>query len=456
MVNFKLENIGLIDNAEVSLNDFTLICGQNNTGKTYITYSIYGFLHNWSSLIDFDLNDSIFQELNENGFCKIDITNFEKKSKNILDRLSEKYTKSLDSIFSTDSEWFSKSSFQVEIENFKLNLGNELSNTFSSSKKDILQLKKVKDSTFLEISILSSNIKSELPQFILERSINESLGLIFFGEYLKKPFIITSERTGISLFHTELDINRNVMVEHLTNNKSKDINPFKLFEENISRYAMPIRKNIDFSRELEDEINRNKSFLFEDKEIAKYFTEMLNGGMYKFIKNEGIVFVTKKTKTKESKKIPMYLTSSASKSLLDLYAYITRFARKDEILIIDEPELNLHPNNHIIMARLLVYLLNNGIKVFITTHSDYLVKELNNLIRLNHKINEKAKTKIFKEYKYKEHDILDYKRISTYINDLGKINQVQINDMGMKIETFDTTINCLSNAMNEIYFNIED
>ena len=58
MVNFKLENIGLIDNAEVSLNDFTLICGQNNTGKTYITYSIYGFLHNWSSLIDFDLNDS--------------------------------------------------------------------------------------------------------------------------------------------------------------------------------------------------------------------------------------------------------------------------------------------------------------------------------------------------------------------------------------------------------------
>ena len=161
-------------------------------------------------------------------------------------------------------------------------------------------------------------------------------------------------------------------------------------------------------------------------------------------------------KTKESKKIPMYLTSSASKSLLDLYAYITRFARKDEILIIDEPELNLHPNNHIIMARLLVYLLNNGIKVFITTHSDYLVKELNNLIRLNHKINEKAKTKIFKEYKYKEHDILDYKRISTYINDLGKINQVQINDMGMKIETFDTTINCLSNAMNEIYFNIED
>ena len=115
MVNFKLENIGLIDNAEVSLNDFTLICGQNNTGKTYITYSIYGFLHNWSSLIDFDLNDSIFRELNENGFCKIDITSFEKESKNILDRLSEKYTKSLDSIFSTDSEWFSNSSFQVEI-----------------------------------------------------------------------------------------------------------------------------------------------------------------------------------------------------------------------------------------------------------------------------------------------------------------------------------------------------
>lgn len=68
MVKFKLENIGLIEKTEITLNDFTLICGENNTGKTYITYSIYGFLYSWNDLIDFDIDKSIFDELEENGF----------------------------------------------------------------------------------------------------------------------------------------------------------------------------------------------------------------------------------------------------------------------------------------------------------------------------------------------------------------------------------------------------
>ena len=63
MVKFKLENIGLIEKIEVSLNDLTLICGQNNTGKTYVTYSIYGFLDSWSNLIDFNIDKSLFLEI---------------------------------------------------------------------------------------------------------------------------------------------------------------------------------------------------------------------------------------------------------------------------------------------------------------------------------------------------------------------------------------------------------
>ena len=50
--------------------------------------------------------------------------------------------------------------------------------------------------------------------------------------------------------------------------------------------------------------------------------------------------------------------------------------------MIDEPELGLHPENQCRIARLLARLVNAGIKVFITTHSDYIVKELNTLIML--------------------------------------------------------------------------
>lgn len=448
MVNFKLENIGLIEKAEVSLNDFTLICGQNNTGKTYITYSIYGFLYSWDDLVDFNIEKSIFDELEENGFCNIDITIYENKLKDILNRLSSRYTNKLSNIFSVDDDWFEYSKFEVIVDNFKLDLSTELESTFSSSKKDILQLKKSKDSNLLEISTLMPNVNKQLPHFVLERGINRALGDIYFKEYFKAPFIITSERTGISLFYKELDINKNVMVEHITNNKSKDIDPFKLFEDSISRYAMPIRHNIDYTRDLGDGICKKKSFLYGDKEILGYFSDILQG-TYKVI-NKEVYFVTKKNK----KQIPMYFSSSATKSLIELYFYIQHSAQEGDLLIIDEPELNLHPDNHMKIARLLAHLLNKGIDIFITTHSDYLVKELNNLIRLNHKITDKEK--ILKKYKYKEHDILDYKRISAYINDFGSVNQVTINNFGMEIKTFDETINILSSAMDDIYFNIEE
>jgi len=176
------------------------------------------------------------------------------------------------------------SKFEVIIDNFELNSEVELESTFSSSKKDILQLKKAKNSNFLEISTLAPNVKKQLPHFVLEAGINRALGDIFFKEYFKIPFIITSERTGISLFYKELDINKNVMVEHLTNNKSKDIDPFKLFEDSISRYAMPIRHNIDYTRDLGDGICKKKSFLYGDKEI------LVKENIKPFIKSLGHIF----------------------------------------------------------------------------------------------------------------------------------------------------------------------
>ena len=40
----SLRNIGILDEADFEVGDITVICGENNTGKTYATYSLYGFL----------------------------------------------------------------------------------------------------------------------------------------------------------------------------------------------------------------------------------------------------------------------------------------------------------------------------------------------------------------------------------------------------------------------------
>jgi len=446
-LRFILQNIGLIENSEITLNDLTIICGQNNTGKTYVTYSIYGFLYKWRDLIDFKLSKNYITELDENGFCSINLEDFGEDVTNILTDLSKSYTNNLESVFSVDNEWFDNSLFEVKIDKFRLNLDLSFESKMTSSKKDILQMKKEKDSKVLEVSVLTTS-KKQLPHFILEQSINQALGEIYFGKYFKNPFIITSERTGISLFYKELDINKNVMVEHITNNKGKDINPFEIFEETISRYAMPVKHNIDYTRALADGISKKKSFLYGDREITKYFSDILQGS-YRVV-NKEVYFMTKKNK----KQIPMYFSSSAIKSLIELYFYIKHSAKKGDLLIIDEPELNLHPDNHRKITRLLAHLSNKGIYIFITTHSDYMIKEFNNLIRLKHKITDKEK--IMKKYGYKNHDILDYKKINSYINNTGKLSLTPIDNMGMEVDSFDKVLNELSSSMDDIFFNIED
>ena len=44
---FRFEHIGPVAEAALELGDLTIICGRNNTGKTYLAYTLYGFLKMW-------------------------------------------------------------------------------------------------------------------------------------------------------------------------------------------------------------------------------------------------------------------------------------------------------------------------------------------------------------------------------------------------------------------------
>ena len=41
-MKIKVKNLGVLKQAEFELGDFTIICGENNTGKTYGNYALYG------------------------------------------------------------------------------------------------------------------------------------------------------------------------------------------------------------------------------------------------------------------------------------------------------------------------------------------------------------------------------------------------------------------------------
>jgi hypothetical protein len=201
---------------------------------------------------------------------------------------------------------------------------------------------------------------------------------IFLGIYFSQiysiwiPFIATSERTGAALFYKDLDVKRNQLVDYIQKNptiRGGDI-PLK-----ASRYTMPIQDNIDIIRDY-DRIVKQKSFLFEENPEYKNFLEnwkrfiggdyLENNGMLSFSSTDGNV-----------PSLPLYITSSAVQSLFLLDVYVRHCAQKHKTLFIDEPELNLNPSRQVTLARLLLDLANFGVKLVITTHSDYIIREIN-------------------------------------------------------------------------------
>ncbi|EDX71784.1 hypothetical protein MC7420_6870 [Coleofasciculus chthonoplastes PCC 7420] len=79
----------------------------------------------------------------------------------------------------------------------------------------------------------------------------------------------------------------------------------------------------------------------------------------------------------------------------------------------------MHPENQRRIARLFARLVNLGIKVFITTHSDYLIKELNTLIMLNH--DKPHLQRIAKEEGYQKAELLRAEKVKVYIAEEARI-----------------------------------
>jgi len=57
MMKFKFERLGFLYEAEIELANLTIICGENNTGKTYVTNSLYALLFAWQQLLAWDLSE---------------------------------------------------------------------------------------------------------------------------------------------------------------------------------------------------------------------------------------------------------------------------------------------------------------------------------------------------------------------------------------------------------------
>lgn len=439
-----IENLGLIKKGHLQLNDLTLLCGANNTGKTYVMYSLYSLV-NYNFQVNFDFVDNIVNQLIEDKVYQDDIQDLIINNlDSIANGISLGITKHLPSLFGTESKEFQNTRIELELD---INL--MLMNIINQGVQHRLSLGNKESDWFLDIQKSEQDSKvtftmrdKGIPHKLLIEFISKSITRLTFTQDNRNCFLLPAERAGLNLFFKELSSIRNRLLHHA---QKDDIDPMEVLTDILkSRYAEPISDYIQFLSGLTNSKKRTSDYQIQ----AEYIHKKIINGKYEIDRYSDIFFKPYRTR---NKKMPLHFTSSTVKSLFGLVFYLEHLAKPGDYLMIDEPELSLHPDNQRNLARVLAKLVNNGVKVVVSTHSPYFVRELNNLIMLNKSF---PKTdELRQRYGYEPDESLNPEKVSAYLFINNTIKEMEIDqNEGIIAETFDQVINNLNQSSNEIYY----
>ncbi len=447
-MKFSINNLGIVKNAEVELGHLTIICGKNNCGKTYSTYALYSFLHTVVLNLRLPLTDKCFNELLKNGSCKYDANQiwpdeYNKKLQSTLEKFVSfiPFALAIPPAGVTPITTFDAS---VNDEDFSRFIEQKMKLTIQVSEKCRISLEKEQRNSFVKFSLI--NLGNRLPnKDVLRDSMSTIFSIAINAQVLPDVFSVSSERTGVFLFAQELGI---IIHEHAEKNKKKITRKIENEEMDVdlkpSPYPLPVLEEIRFAMKI-------KTVIQKESFIQKHYPEILDcfddiaGGKYKVDEVLGIQFIIP-----EKRPLSLSESSSSVKSLVELNFYLRYCAKKGQVLMIDEPELNLHPASQRKLARLLAMLVNAGIKVFITTHSDYIVREFNTLLQLNN--DDEYLRKLQKEEGYKDEELLKADKVKAYVAEKQKDGVVLkaapvTQHDGITIDTLDEVID----KMNQIH-----
>lgn len=81
--------------------------------------------------------------------------------------------------------------------------------------------------------------------------------------------------------------------------------------------------------------------------------------------------------------LPLMNASSMVSELAPVVLYLRQTVREGDVLIIEEPESHLHPAMQTAFAKVLARIVKAGVRVIITTHSDWFLEQIGNLMRIS-------------------------------------------------------------------------
>lgn len=146
--------------------------------------------------------------------------------------------------------------------------------------------------------------------------------------------------------------------------------------------------------------------------------------------------------------IPITAGAASVKELAPFALMLQKGLVSDYSVMFEEPETNLHPELQIKVADTLAYLLQQGCRFQITTHSDYFLRRINDLIRLDilqHKLSKEEYQSLCDRHHYHPELTIAPRLIGAYyfkrISDTEVKIIVQEAGNGIPFDTFQSVLN---------------
>lgn len=359
-MQISLKNISKIKEADIKINGITIIAGENNTGKSSVGKALW----------------AIF-----NSFYNID-KELENERENLIDFKLANYFKENAEI-STQTFWALKYTLTKKL---ILESNKTLENIREIIFNEIKNLENIKNESVNEIVTEIYEILSLDENFILKIHFQD----ILLSEFNGQVNNLYNQDEGI----IEINIGKQTIKATCKAQKVEDIkNNSKNEKLNLSTKAIYIDDPyvLDNLSSLNFERNTHKrdlkSLLIEKKEksiienaLMEKQLEKINQKLEEIFKGELIFnFNEKKVKLKNSHEdMDMRNLSTGVKTFAILKNLIINGAlEKKGTIILDEPEIHLHPEWQLIFAEIIVLLQKElDLHILLATHSPYFLRAI--------------------------------------------------------------------------------
>ena len=184
------------------------------------------------------------------------------RRKCLVELLSKAYSAELPRVLGSRGDGFRDSSFVIE-------LGSHTGRSIPSPVKiefagASLSIKH--DGSNLIVDLDSAERSSRVQPTRV--SVSRAYSLFLLGDLFPDPFILSTERFGISLFYRELDFTESQLAglpQKLGDNEGpRSMTPYRMIDRAASRYALPIKDNIQFTQRIMD-MPKDVSALADEK-----------------------------------------------------------------------------------------------------------------------------------------------------------------------------------------------